>query len=120
MRAFDLRAELRESADADHTPAPVDLPAAGDPDLAADLAAARAELRTARLALARGDRDAAAEACARARVRAPELPEALELEAIIAHARGDDARARTLYQQWLDGGPDDPPGEDRARALLSR
>ena len=25
-----------------------------------------------------------------------------------------------LYQQWLDAGPDDPPGEERARALLAR
>ena len=68
----------------------------------------------------RGERERAAEACARARARAPSLPEALELEAMIAQARGDDARARTLFQQWLDGGADDPKGEERARALLAR
>ena len=48
------------------------------------------------------------------------LPEALELDAMISQASGDDTRARQLYQQWLDVGPDDPQGEERARALLAR
>jgi hypothetical protein len=39
---------------------------------------------------------------------------------MIAHERDDDARARKLYQQWIDGGADDPPGEERARSLLAR
>ncbi|HEY5922585.1 MAG TPA: hypothetical protein VIV11_12980, partial [Kofleriaceae bacterium] len=82
--------------------------------------AARAELRNARGALARGDQRAASEACARARARAPTLPEAIELEAVIAQARGDGARARKLFQLWLDGGADDPVGEEHARSLLNR
>ncbi len=124
MRGFDLRHELRIDATApgDRAMPPADIAADPqlDPDRAANLAAARADLRDARGALARGDRDRAAEWCARARARAPGLPEALELAAIIAQARGDDARARVLYQQWFDGTPDDPPGEERARALLAR
>jgi hypothetical protein len=67
-----------------------------------------------------GDRTRAAEACARARIRAPALPEAIELEAIIAQARGDLPRARAAFQAWIDGGADDPHGEERARAALSR
>ena len=91
-----------------------------EPDRIANLMAARADLREARGAQARGDLRHAAEACARARARAPDLPEAIELEAAIAQARGDDARARKLFQQWLDSGADDPVGEERARALLNR
>ena len=52
--------------------------------------------------------------------RAPTLPEALELEAMIAQARGDMVRARAAFEAWIDGGADDPQGEERARALLSR
>ena len=37
---------------------------------------------------------------------------------MIAQARGDDARAKRAFQQWLDGGADDPSVEERARALL--
>jgi hypothetical protein len=48
------------------------------------------------------------------------LPEAIELDAFVAQALGDDARARTAFQAWLDGGPDDPKGEERARAALAR
>lgn len=120
MRAFDLRHELRGEGDRASPPADIAADPNADADRPRDLAAARAELRTARAELARGDRVRAGEACARARVRAPGLPEAIELDAIIAQARGDDARARTLYQQWLDGGADDPQGEQRARALLAR
>src|SRR5262249_22257062 len=90
-----------------------------DPDRIAVLAAARVDLRAARVALAHDDREAATEACARARARAPTLPEALELCASIAQSRGDAARARELYQRWLDGTPDDPQGEQRAHALLA-
>ncbi len=120
MRAFDLRHELR--AEGDRPAPPADIPADpnADPDRITTLSLARADLRLARGALRDGDRDRAAEACARARARAHDLPEAVELDAFIAQARGDLARARTSFQQWLDGNPDDPRGEERARALLAR
>ncbi|MGN6103974.1 MAG: C45 family autoproteolytic acyltransferase/hydrolase [Kofleriaceae bacterium] len=120
LRAFDLRHELRREGDRPTPPADI----AADPTLEADrvgqLQAARAELRTARQALADGDLVRAAEACARARVRAPGLPEALELDGFVALAQGDDARARAAFQAWIDGGADDPKGEERARSLLAR
>ncbi|TMQ14483.1 MAG: hypothetical protein E6J90_26845 [Deltaproteobacteria bacterium] len=118
MRALDLRHELRNEGD---RPAPAaDIAAEpGEPERDV-LAAARADLRAARSALAAGDLVRAAEACARARTRAPALPEAIELDAIIAQARGDGARARAAFQAWLDGGPDDARGEERARAALAR
>jgi hypothetical protein len=120
MRAFDLRHELR--GEGDRATPPGDIPADpdADPDLRDGLAAARADLRIARAALAAGDRARAAEACARARTRAPGLPEAIELDAIVAQARGDLGHARTAFRAWLDGGPDDPRGEERARAVLAR
>lgn len=121
MRAFDLRHELR--GEGDRPTPPSDLGHADpdrDPDRDANLALARADLRTARAALGRRDHGRAAEACARARARAPSLPEALELEAMIALSRGDHAAAREAFQAWLDGSPDDPKGEERARALLAR
>ena len=127
MRGFDLRHELRPESSGPGSGGQRAMPPADiapdptlDPDRAANLAAARADLRDARADLARGDRDRASEGCARARARAPGLPEALELDAIVAQARGNDARARELYQRWLDTSPDDPPGEERARALLAR
>jgi len=120
MRAFDLRHELRNEGDRAAPAADI----AADPNIelerAEGLAAARADLRTARAALRAGERGRAAEACARARARAPALPEAIELDAIIAQARGDLVRARAAFQAWLDGGPDDPHGEERARAALAR
>jgi hypothetical protein len=120
MRAFDLRHELRGEGDR-AAPAPDIAAEAGvDPERAEALVAARADLRIARAALRAGDRSRAAEACARARTRAPALPEAIELDAIVAQARGDLARARAGFQAWLDGGPDDPRGEERARAALAR
>jgi tetratricopeptide (TPR) repeat protein len=116
MRSFDLRHELR--GEGDRASPPADIPA--EPDAPRGLAAARAQLRMARAALDRGDGEAAAEACGRARTLAPNLPEALELDAQVAQARGDLARAKKLYQLWLDGGADDPPGEERARSVLAR
>lgn len=118
MRGFDLRHELRGEGDHATPPPDIAVDPSVDGDRAAALVAARADLRAARAALAAGDKDLAAEACARARTHAPVLPEALELEAMIAQARGDDARARQLWQVWLDAGADDPPGEERARAAL--
>ena len=120
MRGFDLRHELRKEGDRPAPPADIAPDPEADPDRIATLVRARADLRIARGALAAGARDRAAEACARARARAPRLPEAIELEAIIAQARGDLVRARAAYQQWIDGGADDPSGEERARAVLSR
>ena len=117
MRAFDLRHELRGDAEA---PAP-DIAAdpTADPDRVRTLQLARADVRASRLALRR-DRQLAGEACARARARVPSLPEALEVCAEAAQARGDSSAARTLFQQWLDGGADDPEGDERAHALLAR
>jgi hypothetical protein len=120
MRAFDLRHELRGEGDRPVPPADIPADTTVEPDRVANLMAARAELRNARAAQARGNLARAAEACARARARATDLPEAIQLEAIIAQTRGDDARARKLFQQWLDSGADDPVGEERARALLNR
>lgn len=117
MRAFDLRHELR--AEGDRPAPPADIPATSELDTT-QLALARADLRIARGELRAGRRERAAEACARARTRAPQLPEVIQLDAIIAQARGDLARARTSYQQWIDGGADDPKGEERARAVLAR
>jgi isopenicillin-N N-acyltransferase-like protein len=120
MRAFDLRHELRNEGDRAAPPADIAAEPGVDPERAESLAAARADLRIARAALRAGDRGHAAEACARARSRAPALPEAIELDAMIAQARGDLVRARAVFQAWLDGGPDDPRGEERARAALAR
>ena len=120
LRAFDLRHELRGEGDRAAPPADIPPDPSAEPDRRADLVAARADLRDARAALVRGDNKLAAEACSRALARQPQLPEALELAGQIAAERGDTARARTLYQQWLDGGADDPHGEERARALLGR
>lgn len=120
MRAFDLRHELRRDGDRPAPPADIPADASADPDRAATLAAARADLRIARAALAAGNRERASEACARARVRAPSLPEALELDAQVAQARGDLSGARAAFQAWLDAGPDDPKQEQRARAMIAR
>jgi hypothetical protein len=120
MRGFDLRAELR--GDGSHPAPPADIPAdpTADPDLPALLARARAALGDARLAMRRDDLAAAAEGCARALVAVPGLPEALELDGMIAQQRGDEARARRQFGAWFDGGADDPQGEERARAQLAR
>lgn len=120
MRGIDLRYELRREGDRPQPPADIAADPASDPDRALTLASARADLRIARGALLGGDGVRAAEACARARTRAPALPEALELTAFVAQARGDDAAARAAFQAWIDGGADDPKGEERARSLLAR
>ena len=120
MRAFDLRHELRGEGDRPVPPADIAADPATEPDRSANLVAARAHLRDARAALARRDWRRAGEACARARARAPSLPEAIELDATIAQARNDHERAKKLYQQWLDGGADDPVSEERAKSLLNR
>ncbi|HEX4421515.1 MAG TPA: C45 family autoproteolytic acyltransferase/hydrolase [Kofleriaceae bacterium] len=120
LRAFDLRHELRGEGDRAAPAADIAADPNVEPDRGALLAAARADLRAARGALRTGALGRAAEACARARTRAPALPEAIELEAIIAQARGDLARTRTGFQAWLDGVPDDPRGEERARAAIAR
>jgi isopenicillin-N N-acyltransferase like protein len=120
LRAFDLRYELRREGDRALPPADIAADPSVDPDRAAELALARADLRSARDALAADDPARAGELCARARAHVPFLPEALELAAFVELARGDAAAARTLFQTWLDTGPDDPKGEERARALLAR
>jgi hypothetical protein len=120
MRGFDLRYELRREGERPAPPPDIAADPGADPDRAAILAGARADLRVARAALHAGELERADEACARARARAPQLPEALELDAFIAQARGDHARARAAFQAWIDGGPDDPKSEERARALLAR
>lgn len=120
MRAFDLRHELRGEGDRAAPAADIPADPTIDPDRLPTLVAARGDLRTARGFLVAGDGERAAEACSRARARAPTLPEALELEATIAQSRGDVPRARSSFEAWLDGGPDDPKGEERARALLAR
>jgi isopenicillin-N N-acyltransferase-like protein len=120
MRAFDLRHELRGEGDRPMPSADIAADPATDPDRITNLSGARAELRIAREALASGDKQRASEACARARARAPGLPEAIQLEATIAQARGDLAHAKRAFQMWLDGNADDPAGEERARALLNR
>ncbi len=120
FRAFDLRHELRREGDRPAPPADIAPDPQADPDRTPTLIAARAELRIARQALADGDNERAAEAVARARARAPALPEAIELEAFVAEALGDTAHARSAFQMWIDGGADDPKGEERARAALRR
>src|SRR5262249_37062389 len=102
FRGFDLRRELRGYATAVAAPPADVMPdPASDPDRLTNLAAARADLREAREALAKNDRARATEACARARARAPAFPEALELDAIIAQMRGDETRAHLMFQRWL-------------------
>jgi isopenicillin-N N-acyltransferase like protein len=120
LRAFDLRHELRSEGDRSMPPADILADPASEPDRVTNLAEARAELRVAREALASGELQRAAEACARARARAPGLPEAIQLEALIAQERGDTAHAKKAFQMWLDGSADDPAGQEHAKALLDR
>jgi hypothetical protein len=120
MRALDLRHELRGEGDRAAPAADIAAEPGVEIERTEQLIAARADLRIARAALVAGRLGPAAEACARARTRAPTLPEAIELDAIVAQARGETARARTAFQAWLDAGPDDPHGEERARAALAR
>jgi len=120
FRAFDLRHELR--GEGDRPAPPADLPAdpAAEADRVANLQAARAAIREARAYLTARDHARAAEAIARALVRVPGLPEALEVDGLIAQSRGDLVRARASFQTWVDGIADDPHTEERVRAFLSR
>lgn len=120
MRAFDLRYELRREGDRASPPADLLADPAADPARRATLTAARADLREARALRDLGELERAAEVCARARARAPGLPEALELEGMLALARGDTAHAREALQAWIDGGSDNSKSEERARSLLAR
>lgn len=120
MRAFDLRHELRGEGDRAAPPADIAADPSTEPERGPALAAARADLRIARTDFRRRDLRSANEACARARARAPRLPEALQLCASIAQARGDLARAQQLYMRWIDGVPDDPQNEPRAHIILGR
>jgi isopenicillin-N N-acyltransferase-like protein len=120
MRAIDLRHELRGEGDRATPPADI----AADPEVDADrdthLRAARAELRLARRALADRRVATADEHAARALARAPQLPEALELAALIARARGDTAAAKAAITTWLDVGADDPQVAEELRSLVNR
>ncbi len=115
FRAFDLAAEL---AGATGRTAPVDLPAdpARDGAVAAQLAAARAELRAARSA---GSVAAARELAAHALARRPDLPEGLLLAGQLAREDGDQAGASALFRRYLELGPDDLAAEEQVRALAA-
>ena len=120
MRAFDLRHELRGEGDRPAPPSDLPPDPAQDPDRLANLAAARAAVREARAFMIGKHHDHAAEAVARALVRVPKLPEALEVDALVALARGDTTHAIAAFAAWLEAGADDPHGEERARATLAR
>lgn len=120
LRAFDLRFELRREGTNPSPPPDIGEDPAIDATATAQLVLARRELRAARAALVAGDVARAGEAVARARTHAPDLPEAIELDAFVAQAAGDTARAREMFQRWVDGGADDPRGEERAHALIDR
>ena len=121
MRGFDLRQDLGLDIGASAT---------GTADLAADpeaesgartrIIAARQALRAARFALVRRTPAVASDYVARALALAPDLPECLELAALVAAASGDAATARAFAQRWIDTGADNPAGEERARAILAR
>jgi hypothetical protein len=115
FRAFDLRRELHGVQRA----APADVPADAERDgsAAADVVAARRELRAARAARARGELALARELCARALVLRPDLPEALLLAADIARADGSAEAARRLYRRYLEVGPDGAEGDAEVRVL---
>jgi hypothetical protein len=113
FRAFDVKRELAaETA----RPLPVDLPAdpARDPSVAAQVVAARRELREAR----RREGSRAREMAARALVRRPDLPEALLLAGQLAHEAGERDQARALLSRYLELGADDAAAEEQVRALL--
>lgn len=121
MRGFDLRQDLGLDIGAS---------VSGTADLAADpeaesgarhrIEVARQALRFARGELARHNPVVASDYVARALALAPDLPECLELAAMVAAANGDAATARAFAQRWIDGGADNPAGEERARAILAR
>ncbi len=117
FRAFDLRHELRGEGSRAAPPADV-LAATEDAAEGLATASARAELRAARRARARGDGNAAREHVSRALARAPELPEALLLAGHLARQRGDNDAARDYFERYLAGGADDLGAELEVRALL--
>jgi len=123
FRGFDLRYELR--GEGNRAGPPPDVPAeAPEPGAAgrlvddAALRTARADLRQARRALADDEPDRAEELVDRALVRAPALPQALELITEIARAHGDGAAERKAAERWLNNGADDPGAEEEVRARL--
>jgi len=117
FRPIDLLRELR----GDTRPvaaAPIPADDERDPSAAADVVAARRELRAARAAESAGDVALARELCARALVRRPDLPEALLLAGDLARAAGDRDAARKLYLRALDIGLDGSESEDEVRARI--
>lgn len=113
FRAFDVKRELAaETA----RPVPTDVAAdpARDPAVAAQVVAARHDLRAARAAS--GGR--AHELAARALARRPDLPEALLLAGQLAHADGARDLARRHLARYVELTPDDPAAEEQVRALL--
>lgn len=115
FRAFDLAAELKGATG---RTAPADVPAdpSRDGAVAAELAAARAELRGARTA---GSVGAARELAAHALARRPDLPEALLLAGQLARRDGDQAGAAALFRRYLELGPDDLAAEEQVRAFAA-
>ncbi|MBK9029753.1 MAG: hypothetical protein IPL61_00165 [Myxococcales bacterium] len=119
MRGFDLRHELRGEGDRPIPPA--DLPASVDASdgQAEAVRAGRRELRIARKAWRSGARARAAEAVARARALAPNLPEAVLLAGTIADGRGDRAGAVAAWARWFELGADDPGLAATLRAAVT-
>jgi hypothetical protein len=120
MRAIDLRHELRGEGDRPTPPADVAADPEVEPELVARLRAARAELRLARSALAGGSTASAQEYAARALIRAPQLPETLQVIAEIARKRGDAEAARAAIEAWLDNGADSPQLVEEWRGIVGR
>jgi hypothetical protein len=120
MRAIDLRHELRGEGDRPTPPADVPPDPEVEPELVARLRAARAELRLARKALADGGVASAQEHAARAMIRAPQLPEGLQVVAEIAKRRGDAEAARAAIEAWLDNGADSPQLVEEWRGIVGR
>lgn len=119
LRAFDLRHELLGQGERPAPPPDVLAPMEPEADRLAEVVEARRALRQARQALARGELVPARQLAARALARAPELPEALVLAGELAALAGDQPMARTLWQRWIDGGPDDPDRAQRVRNILA-
>ena len=120
MRAFDLRHELRGEGDRAAPPADIPADPAADPDRVAALAAARAELRVARAALAHGDHVARRRSVRRARARAPALARSARARRRDrASARRRRARARMSSSAGSTAAPTIRKAKN-ARARCSR